>query len=267
MSANFIKHESGNFIGGIYVGNVITGNQESQIIPPYEQTYVNGNGATGYVNKFALIEGKEDLGKLLVVTYSDVVPEWLTNNYIGLYNLKEKEWIYQKEEISLNEDAIAGSSLEIYEDKIYLTSGKQLVCHDLYTGRRLWSKQFENVFFISGFIIADNKIIANNEDTYLYALDPDTGKQLWKTKSSGTSSKMAYLDGVVYFVGGGDGLLHAVDTETGKHLWRLRSPDLSENNGAWFKREVMVVPPTNEGEKGKVLTSSYLSAFCYEAAR
>ena len=68
-------------------------------------------------------------------------------------------------------------------------------------------------------------------------------------------------------MGGGDGLLHAVEVATGKHLWRLQSPDQKGNRGAFFKRDVRVVPAEGEGEKGKVLVSSYLSAFCYEAAR
>jgi outer membrane protein assembly factor BamB len=75
------------------------------------------------------------------------------------------------------------------------------------------------------------------------------------------------MNGVVYFTGGGDGLLHAVEIETGKHLWRLQSPDLKHNRGAWFKEVVRTIPADAEGEKGKVIVSSYLSAFCYEAAR
>ncbi len=78
---------------------------------------------------------------------------------------------------------------------------------------------------------------------------------------------MSYLDGIVYFVGGGDGLLHAVEVETGRHVWRLHSPDLEENNGAWFKGDIRVLSSFGEGTKGKVIVSSYLSAFCYEAAR
>ena len=155
----------------------------------------------------------------------------------------------------------------IYEDKVYFSPDQSIICLNLYTGKRLWKKDFPNGFTFSGFIIADGTLLANSEDTYLYALDPDTGQQLWKEKSSGTSSKMSHLNGVVYFVGGGDGLLHAVDIATGKHLWRIHSPDLEVNSGAWFKPRVSVLPAEREGEKGKVITSSYLSAFCYEAAR
>ncbi|NJN28126.1 MAG: PQQ-binding-like beta-propeller repeat protein [Cyclobacteriaceae bacterium] len=139
-----------------------------------------------------------------------------------------------------------------------------MICINLTTGERIWSRSFKEGAPNS--IIADGILLSNNEDTYLYALDPDTGKELWKEKSSGTSSRMSYLNGVVYFTGGGDGLLHAVDVATGKHLWKLRSPDLDRNSGAWFKRRVSVIPGEN-GKRGKVITSSYLSAFCYEAAR
>ena len=151
--------------------------------------------------------------------------------------------------VSKNLNALAGSELVVNRNNVYITAGDQIVCHSLYTGEQLWQRKFDNVFFISNFIVVGDKIIANNEDTYLYALESQTGNQIWEEKSSGTSSPMAYLNGVVYFVGGGDGLLHAVEAETGKHLWRLRSPDLEVNRGAWFKREITVLPPRMK-EKG-----------------
>ena len=134
------------------------------------------------------------------------------------------------------------------------------------TGKPIWSVPFPEGFGPSSFIITDNKLIANCEDTYTYCLDPLTGRQLWKEKSSGTSTPISYLNGVVYFSGGGDGKLHALDATTGKHLWKLKSPDESVNSGAWFYGVCVAVPGKNGG-KGRVVATTGLNAYGYEAIR
>jgi hypothetical protein len=252
--------------GSIYYGTVGHPDEKLLITPNYSYEYVDGNGVTGFISGItACKSGNGDL--LIAYGFADALPNWEANIYAGLYNFTRKKHVFDKVPLVKNVVSYATSPPILYEQKLYYSADRSLICLDLLTGQKLWKKDFPEGFTFSGYIIVEDKIIANNEDTYLYALDPDTGRQLWRTKSSGTSSKMAYLNGVVYFVGGGDGLLHAVDTETGQHLWRIRSPDLEHNSGAWFMRRVSVVPPAKDGEKGKVITSSYLSAFCYEAAR
>ena len=100
----------------------------------------------------------------------------------------------------------------------------------------------------------------------MYCLDPATGRQIWKEKSSGTSSPISYLNGVVYFLGGGDGKLHAIDANTGQHLWRLNSPDKAKDSGAFFYG-VCVAVPGSGGSKGRVVAMTGLGAYGYEAIR
>lgn len=154
----------------------------------------------------------------------------------------------------------------LYDTKLYYASGLGLPCFDVMTGEPIWSVPFREGFGFSGFIIADNKLIANCEDTYTYCLDPLTGRQLWKEKSSGTSTPISYLNGVVYFLGGGDGKLHAIDATTGKHLWRVKSPDEVVNSGAWFYG-VCVAVAGKDGSKGRVVATTGLNAYGYEAIR
>ncbi|MFP4096217.1 MAG: PQQ-binding-like beta-propeller repeat protein [Cyclobacteriaceae bacterium] len=252
--------------GSIYYGTVGYSDEKLMITPKYSYEHVDGNGMTGFISGITAFKNSND-DLLIAYGFADALPNWEGNIYAGLYNFTQKKYIFDKVPLVKNVVSYATSAPVVCEQKLLYSADRSLVCIDLLTGQRLWKKDFTEGFTFSGYIFVENMIIANNEDTYLYALDPDTGRQLWKEKSSGTSSKMAYLNGVVYFTGGGDGLLHAVDTETGKHLWRIRSPDLERNSGAWFMRRVSVVPPAKDGEKGKVITSSYLSAFCYEAAR
>ncbi|MFP4096219.1 MAG: PQQ-binding-like beta-propeller repeat protein [Cyclobacteriaceae bacterium] len=267
VSNKFELADDGLFEGSIIAGNVITMENEPLITPSYSREHLSINNAVGLVGSATPFRDDSSGDMLITYDYSDVVEDGGINTYIGLYNFSKREHIYEQQPLALGIDSYGSSIPAVYEDKVYYAPGRTIVCLDLYSGEQIWKKSFPEGFTFSGFILAEDKIIANNEDTYLYALDPDTGRQLWKTKSSGTSSRMTHMNGVVYYTGGGDGLLHAVEVETGKHLWRLRSPDLKNNNGAWFKNIVRVIPPENDEEKGKILVSSYLSAFCYEAAR
>ena len=264
VAGNFLLNQEGLYEGAVFDGSVIEQTNELLISPDFTRSHAGAGQEVGIVGSVVPFE-EEDGDILLIYDYSDP-KEQGANTYIGLFNYSKKVSIYDKKPLALDIASYGSGVPIIYDNKIYCAPGRSIICLDLYTGEKIWEKRFNEGFTFSGFIIEEDRVFANCEDTYLYALDPETGQQLWKEKSSGTSSPISYLSGILYFVGGGDGLLHAVEAGSGKHLWRLHSPDLEENEGAWFKSDVRVVPP-KESEKGKVLVSSYLSAFCYEAAR
>ncbi len=260
----FVPGVDGLYEGSIFVGDIVSNKIEKILTPEYNRNNPNVNNEVGIVGSVKPLKGK--FGDILLSYDYSSSEENGVNTYAGLINLSTQQNLYSEKVLALGTDSYGSSIPVIYEDKVYFAPERTIVCLDLYTGEPVWRKEFTQGFTFSGFTIAENKVIANNEDTFLYALDPNTGQQIWKEQSSGTSSRMTYQDGVIYFTGGGDGLLHAVETATGKHLWRLASPDLSVNSGAWFKDVVRVIP-SRAGKKGQVLVSSYLSAFCYEAAR
>jgi outer membrane protein assembly factor BamB len=260
-----ITNSDGHLEAIVTVGDVRTGQQREFVRPPYTYEYVNPLNRISYLHSLELFTDSAG-DTLMIVTYGNGLPDWKADNFLGLYNLTQKDWVYVDKPITKNSIFGAGTlAFSKLKYRVYLQAGKKLFCYEVATGEKQWEQSFAQGF--SDIIVVENKVLANSEDTYLYALDTETGRQVWEEKSSGTSSPMAYLDGVVYFTGGGDGLLHAVEVATGKHLWKIQSPDLEKNSGAWFKRHVAVIPATEAGQKGKVLTSSYLSAFCYEAAR
>ncbi|NJN28127.1 MAG: PQQ-binding-like beta-propeller repeat protein [Cyclobacteriaceae bacterium] len=264
IAGNFILNSNGNYIGNVYTGKFTEEEDEILLNPKYSLEYVDGNNITGYTGSATpfIDEGSGDT--LLIYDYVDALPDWYGNIFVGLYNCTKSMHVYEKVSLMPKAYSYSSGSPLIYEGRGYFFPAKSITCINLITGERIWSKSFKEG--ASNSIIVENVLLSNNEDTYLYGIDPATGRELWKEKSSGTSSRMSYLNGVVYFTGGGDGLLHAVDVATGKHIWKLRSPDLDKNSGAWFARRVSVIPGEN-GKRGKVITSSYLSAFCYEAAR
>ena len=176
-----------------------------------------------------------------------------------VFNLTQGKEIYTKTILGDNMGAFGPPPL-LHNGILYFDAGPFIYAFDVKNGNQLWREQFPSQFSFSGIIYYDGMIIGNCEDTFMYALDAKTGKQLWATKTSGTSSRLFEMNGVIYFTGGGDGLLHAIDAKTGKHIWKKESPDLQRNGGAWFFDSVT-------GADGKIYVSSYLSLFCYKAAR
>lgn len=248
-----------------YKGNIETGEIEEYIIPNFTLEHILGGriGDVTRVEPYMLNNVQH-----LAVTWQELTDDtvWKFQTYLGLYNYETDEWVYEKK--VMNEPFISGVVLAppvIYQNKIYANVGKHLVCHDLATGNQLWSKQFTQDFSFSGFIIEDDKIIANNEDTYTYGINPENGTILWKTESAGTSGRISYLNGIAYFVGGSTGKLHAIDVETGQHVWKLEASRLGESSGNSFKTNAIYVFPATSGNAAKVIALSHLNAYSFEA--
>jgi len=177
------------------------------------------------------------------------------------YNLTQDRLQYDILMISPDDEGSTTPNLPIvYQEKVYTTAGRFIVCHDVYDGTPLWSREFNHNFAFSGIVVAEDKVFGNCENRTLYALDAHTGNEIWRTESSGTSSNMSYHKGYIYFIGGGDGLLHAVDAQTGEHVWKEPSPDLEIYHGASFMTVLSLDPATD-----KIYTASYLNALCFEA--
>ena len=185
---------------------------------------------------------------------------------MGLYNFSQRKWVYDRMLLNGSFPNSNVTYAKIYNEKVYHTSTRSMSCHDLLTGREIWTANFSQGFVFSGFTIQEGKIFANNGDRYTYCLNPETGRQIWKEESSGSASPISYLNGVLYFMGGGDGRLHAIDANTGKHLWRLRSPDVDKNSDAFFYGTCVAVPGQG-GKKGRVVATTGLNAYGYEAIR
>jgi outer membrane protein assembly factor BamB len=189
---------------------------------------------------------------------------------ISLYNLTKKEWVYERKKLK-SRDSNWGTphpSL-LYKDKAYHGGAGVITCSDLMTGERIWETQLpkgNETYAHAGILIENDKVYANSDGGHLICINANNGSIRWNIVSSGTSTALSYLNGVVYFVGGGDGKLHAVDAETGEYLWKIESPDLQKNKSAIFSGLCAVVPGVGS-EKGKIVVTTGLNAYCYEAIR
>ena len=253
----------------VYRGSLLASTDEILVVKPELKREFNEpiGGAMGAVS---LQVFTRQLDTLLVIDYQTPTAEARQNivrSVFGVYNVTRKVWHYKDIPlVAPTYGSVVDGLPQIYNSRLYHSVGRSLTCHDLTTGKSMWENSFNGNFLFSGFLIADNILVANCEDGYIYGLDPETGNQLWKERSSGTSTRMHYQKGVVYYAGGGDGLLHAVDVQTGKHLWKLQSPDLKQDSRAFYNG--MVAGIAGQGaEKGKIFVNTGLHIYAYEAAQ
>ncbi|GIV50152.1 MAG: hypothetical protein KatS3mg038_0673 [Candidatus Kapaibacterium sp.] len=201
---------------------------------------------------FVSNEGKE---QILFVESIEKKGQFIPDSYLVCYDYREKQIIYRTRfHISQSGGLMNVRPGIIYNHKFYKDAGRRIICYNPNTGKLIWYQDFPGDFFFSGFIIVDGTIYANCEDTYLYAVDAETGLIKWREKSSGTSSPLFYMDGVLYYVGGGDGKLHAVEAATGKHLWKIDPPERNDYGFA---------PSRPTGFDGRLYVTSWTTAYCY----
>ncbi len=193
--------------------------------------------------------------------------EQISKSYLGLYNFSAKAWVYERVELG-DYNFLEGFTPTVIGDRVYHTlSGGVAECRNLYTGDLIWRNEDDYQYSWMSFIIVGNKMIVLDDlYEYLIAYDIIDGHEIWRTKSSSTIDYMQELNGIVYFRCAADGRIHAVEAETGKYIWHLISPDKKDDVYNNFMRQCTVVPG-KDGEKGRVVVSSFTHAYCYEAAR
>jgi outer membrane protein assembly factor BamB len=89
---------------------------------------------------------------------------------------------------------------------------------DARTGLEKWRFETEG-YYAHPIAIIDGIVYAGGY-RYLYALDSESGQELWRYAGLERLSALAIADGVIYFgVGGAGSGLYAVDAQTGQEIW------------------------------------------------
>jgi outer membrane protein assembly factor BamB len=129
---------------------------------------------------------------------------------------------------------------------------------ELESGEVLWKKAYESPNLgPNGVVVADGSVFGATA-TDAFALDQETGKELWSTPLTRTSTEgidiaPGYHDGLVYvstvptnasatYEGGGVGILWALDEKTGKKVWNFDTvpkslwgnPKVNSGGGLWY---------------------------------
>jgi len=254
----------------IYYGSIMSSDEEQLLLAPEFTQVDNPVGTTlGRVTYITPFKNGGDTYLAFGVenAYTDfTTKEGMGATELNLYNITQSKYEYKKVVVNPNRNTRVVAWMTYQAPNLYFQSANYIHGYDAMTGVERWKTYLGTAPLTSNLLLADNKLFSACEDRFLYCIDTSTGNLLWKEQNTGTCSELSYLNGVLYYSGGGDGLLHAVDAETGKHLWKISSPDLKENSGAWFYGLCVAVPGKN-GSKGVVVATTGLNAYGYEAIR
>ena len=253
-----------------FKGDIQSGTISEFLYPDFNYEFTDSWRGINFINQIPSNEN------LFVVSYFEDLEDYVKQPYFGLYDNNVKEWIWDKILITPPKRSNVIDWPPIIENnKIFAVVDNCIVCHDLETGRQLWKREFTNNFLFSGFILEENRLIANNEDCFTVCLDPDTGNELWRVKTAGTSGRMSYLNGIVYFNGGSVNKLFAIEVNTGKIVWQINPKLIEEDywaqfksyNAAQFMYNAVYVIPAKDGQSSKVIALTGVYAYCFEAYR
>ena len=257
--------EMAAYIGDIEYGENLT--PKIRVDLPDDIDYPDGNWGPKFKGGVIYLNNLPDNDKLLLVSHFTVLADWTYFSYFSLYHTETEEWVWENQSINAKPYETFDAKPQIYNGKIYANVGFAIVCHDLVTGEQLWRRDFNNDFLFSGFLIEGGRLIANNEDCFAVCLDAETGHELWRVRTAGTSSRMSYLNGIVYFVGGSQPYLFAIEASTGKIVWKINTALIGEPRGTQFKYNAVYPIPAKDGQPAKVIALSNLYAYCFKAER
>jgi outer membrane protein assembly factor BamB len=254
--------------GNIVVMDSKSGKPIFSFKPKYDNTGDTPNNDCGWGYWGFAMPFLKDSKEYISVRFNDSQKACKTEyvEWLGLYNYTDKKWEYERQKLrDLNVPFTTPTNAVIKGNYVYNNPRDAVVCHDLMTGQKRWETSGTDNNY-TRLIVENGKVYVNGNNGYLTCLNADNGSKLWTIRSSGSSTRLSILNGVIYFVGGGDGKLHAVDAETGAYLWKIESPDIKKNKWAVFSGMCAVVPGTGS-EKGKIVVTTGLNAYCYEAIR
>ncbi len=92
-------------------------------------------------------------------------------------------------------------------------------------------------------LLAGNMLVFGCMDNYVYAIDSETGKDIWRFKTNGSiaDGSPVYNNGVIY-IGSYDRYLYAIDAKKGREIWRFRTSNPKQvyvpPPSEWFEIEV-----------------------------
>lgn len=148
-----------------------------------------------------------------------------------------------------NVDPTGNSSVSkpiIDNDLFYFQGAKRVICIDINSGEEIWMHETvgNGSYLICNMVLAEGKLFLNRDGKNIRALDKSTGEEIWKNEivKSENSARMAYHDGIIYFVSEGRGTLCALRADNGGIIWEEDSPNDDTFNGLGFRGGLTINP-------------------------
>jgi outer membrane protein assembly factor BamB len=195
--------ESNGFESDLYKGDITTEEIKKYLTPDYQKEFPAKNPLGRVMYKATLTVYQGDT--LLFLPYVEPNPPYDMFPKMGLYNMTKGKWLYQNKRVV---DPATGyntmpNGAKIIGDRIYLASGHDMICFELLTGKEIWRRndflhEFPFAFF--GFEIYGNKLVTHTQGGRSYAIDVNTGQNIWKLENIGDpNSFMHHHNGVLYY--------------------------------------------------------------------
>lgn len=251
----------------IYQGDIRTGEEVEVATPPYNyekwKTTTNWRQYVGVVTDvYPVVDGNDTL---LIATYNE--PSIVRNqyeSYIGLYNLTQHKWVYDRKR--LNKDwnqAFNSSWLSVVGDKMFTILNNAVACSNWRTGELIWFKALPSIAALPTPI--EGKYLAVfSTDSRLFLLDINTGQTIWEKNREimAVTSQMYYDQGILYYLTAN---LNAIEIPSGRKLWDISAPTQNKLDGNFWG--YVVGRPGKAGQKGRIYTRTGYHTYCFEAIK
>ena len=140
----------------------------------------------------------------------------------------------------------------INNDKVFIAP-EDIFALDLKTGKKVWSyAEDERGFFPRGLAVGNGKIfisvntgdnLKNLPPGYIYALDENTGKFLWKYQTQkGVSHSLPLFAENKLLIGDDSGNIYALNADNGNLIWKkyLEAAEVVHSSPAYYKGIIFV---------------------------
>jgi outer membrane protein assembly factor BamB len=155
------------------------------------------------------------------------------------FNLKTRQVDWKIDDIDPEGNSNVYAPL-VYKDKVYFQGTKTCFCINAQTGKIIWKKRIKEYDHLlsSNLLIAEGMLFLKpSNEAVLYALNPDTGQEIYQTPDCGTSEcVMVYYKGVIYYGSDGKAKIYAIRASDGTILWSFKTPNTKIRANANFKQ-------------------------------
>lgn len=121
-------------------------------------------------------------------------------------------------------------------DRAFMVAYDNVFCISTTDGKELWRTALPRDMLTSMPVASKEGLFCPMEDGYVYKLDLDSGKIVWKAKISATPSRPVIIKDLMFIVGGSDGILYVVSTQDGKVVKSLKAPNHHFIHNQFFRR-------------------------------
>lgn len=145
----------------------------------------------------------------------------------------------------------------LHGNRLYIgTRDNHLICTDL-NSEEIW--RFRAGSVIEGCLVYNDVIYLASDDYHVYAIDYNTGKEIWRLRTGGECFLIPTLyEGNIY-VGSADCKLYCIDITTGKSVWTFQTSSNLKSEFAPLYEEYRVEIKHETGIEDTISEEKYKS--------